>query len=784
MSVTTKPRQEVEGAGRAVDINPAKQALEAMEAAIQARRAQRAKDQGYASLQEYDEATQRFYDERRVKQKILAKEHWDEAVRSGRDLEREDREDRERALEEEEKRPLPWYLPEKCRCDGRSGRLRAFDRDADKGADHLTLDFCEGNLKSPQGSMDGVSDHFREQMRPRLENVVIDEWRPSNRFTEANLQRVWSHDSENERSDCPLPYWTDRDPIVQHLIAQRSLKKIEDQRGRNLSGDDEIEIPSDSKGHEGRMDSNPRRIVPYETNQSIGKRGAREREENDSMSDSSDSKTDARRVKARIDERQIETYRRTTLVRGSNQTSAAYLPRAASQSRPFINNFPGNSKAKTAISRMRLPQSPLLGSANGDARPAAPANPFKRLRDTLATERMDEEARTPFPFAGTGGQVVDMDTSSPPRIFNISTSPLSGSGPLKRNRNTLAAEGDSHEERAPKRLRGTPVQGNPQQHHPTENHRPVARRARQTGYSSSRKQARNTESAGIQATGPQSPSSFAERLQPPVDQDSLRSQVSRNTRAPDQPADVVNSILEDVEAQIRSLEAKKARAHALQRLEALQREEARGFSIQQDPDHRQNVPGAASLKRGRGSQTDEEAHDEAGASVSPAKKLRRTDVSARSTAIPTNRSDAAMTSSTIQERDVEEPASVDDSATVLTADEAAAGPAAAGHSESVLEPRIRETKRSRGVMKGRVKKNPPAGGKGVPSKTKARAKTKTAAVISPWLKSLLENPRQTRSQKRKVFVELDAQSQVIPVRGRLGQFKAVMIPATRPSRAK
>lgn len=128
MNVTTRPRQEVEGAGRAVDINPAKQALEAMEAAIQARRAQRAKDQGYASLQEYDEATQRFYDERRVKQKILAKEHWDRAVRSGRDLEREDR---ERALGEEEKRPLPWYLPEKCRCNGGSGRLRAFDRGAD-----------------------------------------------------------------------------------------------------------------------------------------------------------------------------------------------------------------------------------------------------------------------------------------------------------------------------------------------------------------------------------------------------------------------------------------------------------------------------------------------------------------------------------------------------------------------------------------------------------------------------------------------------------------------------
>ncbi|KAI4261732.1 MAG: hypothetical protein L6R42_003074 [Xanthoria sp. 1 TBL-2021] len=716
MNVTTRPRQEVEGAGRAVDINPAKQALEAMEAAIQARRAQRAKDQGYASLQEYDEATQRFYDERRVKQKILAKEHWDRAVRSGRDLEREDR---ERALGEEEKRPLPWYLPEKCRCN-----------------DHLTLDFCEGNLKSPQGSMDGVSDHFREQMRLRLENMVIDEWRPSNRFTEANLQRVWSHDSENERSDCPLPYWADRDPIVQHLIAQRSLKKIEDQRGRNLSGDDEIEIPNDSKGHEGRMDSNLRRIVPYETNQSIGKRGTREREENDGMSDSSDSNTDTRRVKARIDERQIETYRRTPLVRGSNQTSAAYLPRAASQSRPFNNNFPGNSKAKTVISRMRLPQSPLLGSAIGDARPSAPANPLKRLRDTLATEKTDEEARTPFPFAGAGGQVVDMDTSSPPRIFNISTSPLSGSGPLKRNRNTLAAEGDSHEERAPKRLRGTPVQGDSQQHHPTDNHRPVARRSRQTGSSSSRKQARNTD------------------------------------------------IPEDVEAQIRSLEAKKARARALQRLEALQREEARGFPIQQEPqDHRQNVPGAASLKRGRGSQTDEEAHDEAGASVSPAKKLRRTVISARSTAVPTDRNDSAMTSSAIQQPDVEDPASVGDSAPALTAEEAA-GPAAAGHNKTVLEPGIKETKGGRGVMKGRVKKNPPAGGNGVPSKTKARAKAKTAAVISPWLKSLLENPRQTRSQKQKVFVELDAQSQVVPVRGRAGQFKAVMIPATRSSRAK
>ncbi|KAI4245512.1 MAG: hypothetical protein L6R42_010177 [Xanthoria sp. 1 TBL-2021] len=295
---------------------------------------------------------------------------------------------------------------------------------------------------------------------------------------------------------------------------------------------------------------------------------------------------------------------------------------------------------------------------------------------------------------------------------------------------------------------------------------------------------------GSQAATPRrhksrSPQPSAKKPQQTVIRSSLEPEIGTTAGSSVSYTGGVNSVPGDVEAQIEALKAEQARAHPQQGLEALQHEEARGFPIQQEPQHhRQNVPGVASLKRGRASQTDEEAHDEAGTSVSPAKKLRRTDISARSTAVPTDRNDTAMTSSAIQQPDVEDPASVGDSAPALVAEEAAAGAAAAGHSESVLQPRIKETKRNIGVMKGRVKKNPPAGEKGVPSKTKARAKTKTATVISPWLKFLLENPRQTRSQKRKVFVELDAQSQVIPVRGRPSQFKAVMIPATRSSRAQ
>ncbi|KAL8881854.1 MAG: hypothetical protein Q9198_001025, partial [Flavoplaca austrocitrina] len=154
-----------------------------------ARQADRTEDAGYASCEEYSEAMKPQWDTRRVESRKMAQEHWDDAVRSGQDPERRDRKHHDRARAKEEKQSTPWYLPEKCRCNGRPNRTQNYLLDANKGAEHLTPSFCEGNLKSPEGSMNGVSDLFREQIRPRLEDMVIDERKPSNRYTEAKLRK-------------------------------------------------------------------------------------------------------------------------------------------------------------------------------------------------------------------------------------------------------------------------------------------------------------------------------------------------------------------------------------------------------------------------------------------------------------------------------------------------------------------------------------------------------------------------------------------------------------------
>ncbi|KAL9626426.1 MAG: hypothetical protein Q9204_007315, partial [Flavoplaca sp. TL-2023a] len=82
-----------------------------------ARQANRAADAGYASREEYSEAMEPQWDTRRAESRKMAQEHWDEAIRSVRDPERQNREHRDRAREEKEKHSTPWYLPEKCRCN-------------------------------------------------------------------------------------------------------------------------------------------------------------------------------------------------------------------------------------------------------------------------------------------------------------------------------------------------------------------------------------------------------------------------------------------------------------------------------------------------------------------------------------------------------------------------------------------------------------------------------------------------------------------------------------------
>lgn len=627
--------------------------------------------------------------------------------------------------------------------------------------------------------MNGVSDLFRERIRPRLEDMVIDERKPSNRYTEAKLRQVWSEDSEDEQHEMPLPYWADRDPVVQHLVAERSLRKSDAQNESMLSG--YHEISSDPADDEGRVDSSRRRVGRFETKQNIGKRSTREREENDDMSDSDNN---TRRVRVRRDETQQKTYHNTSFIRNSKEASAAYLPRTPSRSRASNLRFHGSSKAETAMSQKRLSRSPFPGS-----RPAVAANPLNRLRDTLAAERMDEEARTPFPFAETAGQVFDMEDSSPERFIDISPSPLSDHGRLKRTHDTLMAEGDGYEERTPKRLRGTAAQTESPQRHFHNDSRPTVHRAGQKEYSGSRIRSRGAKSIDTRAGGVLSRSPFLEGLQHTAHQDSPTYQVPLNTKVPDPPRDVVDSVPEDVEAQLIPLGAGNSRAQALlQRLRAIRRGEAQGFLIQQEPkNHGGTIPSGGSLKRGRESPLEEEEHDPAGASASPSKRLRRTKYPHGTTIDATTEAAAATGATTIQEPDFE--ANSAHGAAVLAADRVAADLRAAVGAGTVLGPRIQDTNRRRGAQKGQVKKNPPGriqkqSREGGPSRTKTRAKTKAATVTSSWLKKLLANPRQTRSQNRQVFVELDAQSQVVPARGQPGRFKAVMIPAVRPSRTK
>ncbi|KAL8997801.1 MAG: hypothetical protein Q9188_006240 [Gyalolechia gomerana] len=74
----------------------------------------------------------------------------------------------------------------------------------------------------------------------------------------------------------------------------------------------------------------------------------------------------------------------------------------------------------------------------------------------------------------------------------------------------------------------------------------------------------------------------------------------------------------------------------------------------------------------------------------------------------------------------------------------------------------------KGGSKGAPGKLPSNATAGAPSVKKAKAK-KAKGANPPWLHSLLEQPRQTRSQDRKILYELDAQSQVVPTQLRRSQ---------------
>ena len=93
--------------------------------------------------------------------------------------------------------------------------------------------------------------------------------------------------------------------------------------------------------------------------------------------------------------------------------------------------------------------------------------------------------------------------------------------------------------------------------------------------------------------------------------------------------------------------------------------------------------------------------------------------------------------------------------------------------EPIQRSALSEDKRSRrlklggkGTIKGGASKNgqasqPPRVTNGAPSMKKKRSKDKEGGVTPPWLRSFLEQPRQTRSKDCKILVQLNAQSQVV-----------------------
>lgn len=85
----------------------------------------------------------------------------------------------------------------------------------------------------------------------------------------------------------------------------------------------------------------------------------------------------------------------------------------------------------------------------------------------------------------------------------------------------------------------------------------------------------------------------------------------------------------------------------------------------------------------------------------------------------------------------------------------------------------KEKRGGKGAFKKRESKGAPGilpsnATAGAPSVKKAKAK-KAKGASPPWLHSLLEQPRQTRSQDRKILYELDAQSQVVATQPRRSQ---------------
>ncbi|KAL8688305.1 MAG: hypothetical protein Q9224_004917 [Gallowayella concinna] len=661
------------------------------QARIDAARALCGKTSGLASLQEYIEAEER----RRAE---LLEEHAKRAKTSGEES-------------DSHGRRLEHLLPPK-------------ETFPDESTHHLVEDFCEGILKSIPSSVD---EWLLIETRTCLEDLIIDERKPSKRLSDAKLWREWAYDSEDDSDDAGLPFWARDDPVVRSLLAQRAEslarkrrtqpRKILQTRSSNTTGRAEKRHFSKCDGIEGESDSEeveqsrkhkPGACIPYQTTQSTGKRKVCESDD----SDESDPDIDERRVRRRMDKSTV---------------------------------------TKPAPSWSRL----------------------KRPRDTPGAEEEKGEARI-----------------------------------LKRLRRTMIHQSSP-----------------PRQHLSTQKH--VNTTAGPLARTSFLRVGRPLRPADVPKTRAHILAPAAEREVPRQLHDSQQRQ--KGTTKPIHTTRDVVGAPEIVETQMRALEARRTTTHALQRLKGRDREEAQGFPLHQVPaNHARPVARSSPSKRKRDAVADEEEDDGGAPSATPAKRIRPTAIphdtfsasastKVATARIPHNRErNVALVGNADDGRPANPATGVTITPTVIVDDredsiEQHVNEGTNIHWGPTSRPGIRhkpatqrtgnrshsqratnQKKGVRGAIKERVEKNPPKSIQSrsiaVGSSMKTRSSKKTEGVTPSWLRSFLETSTGTRSQKQRVFLELDARGDVATVqqgrsqRGvRPAYLRAVGVPSIKPS---
>ncbi|KAL8761545.1 MAG: hypothetical protein Q9184_002339 [Pyrenodesmia sp. 2 TL-2023] len=203
-------------AGRESDMNSAKPPSVA---AIEARYAQKAKQHGYDSWDEYQEALEQREEEQWIADTTQAKERGkrgEDKISPTALTSLSTRKEPEPALE-------LWYLPERCCCRGLSLKTSVSERNLIRVPEHLTQDFCPGNLTSPAESEDW-SCGLNEEHKAALENLKIKEGEPSKRLSDEELYR-YSPDDEDDIYLRDLDQGLAQDELTQWLLDQRRESK-------------------------------------------------------------------------------------------------------------------------------------------------------------------------------------------------------------------------------------------------------------------------------------------------------------------------------------------------------------------------------------------------------------------------------------------------------------------------------------------------------------------------------------------------------------------------------